>query len=242
MSENLIYGIHAVAKALENGNVGSLLVLHGKKNKAVKQLIVDAEKRGIAVSVMDGKAFDKHLGSVNHQGVAANLLKQQVTYSEDDIPFIFEKHDKNLILVLDEVTDPHNVGACLRTANAFGASMVIAPRKNSAPLNATVRKVASGAAESTPYIQVTNLVRTLTLLKDLGAWTYGADMDAKTSLDKVDFSGHVAVVMGSEGQGLRRLTKETIDEMFSIPMCGDVESLNVSVASAISLYAVKQKL
>ena len=240
MNENLIYGIHAVAKALESGNVSSLLVLHGKKNKAVKQLMADAEKQGVAVSVIDDKAFAKRLGQVNHQGVAATLSKQLVSFSEDDIPFIFERHDSNLILVLDEVTDPHNVGACLRTANAFGASMVIAPRKNSAPLNATVRKVASGAAESTPYIQVTNLVRTLGLLKELGAWTYGADMHADKSLNEMTFSGHVVMVMGSEGQGLRRLTRETLDEMFRIPMLGDVESLNVSVASAIALYEIRR--
>jgi 23S rRNA (guanosine2251-2'-O)-methyltransferase len=239
VKNNLIYGVHAVTKAIESDKVTSLYVQQGKKNKAIKTLLALAERKGISVNWLDDKAFEQQAGSGNHQGIMAMVASLSASYSEDDIPFIFERNENNLILVLDEVTDPHNVGACLRSANAFGVSMVIAPRKHSAPLNATVCKVACGAAETTPYIQVTNLVRTLSLLKELGAWTYGADMGADTSLSETKFAGHVVIVMGSEGQGLRRLTKDTLDEMFSIPMMGEVESLNVSVASAIALYEVR---
>ncbi len=237
MSIHYTYGIHAVTKAIEQGNARSIFLLRDKKNKAVSKVLKLAETHGLSVELCDDRALLSRVGDVNHQGVVASI-KSLESFSEADIPELFERQTRNIILVLDGVTDPHNAGACLRTADAFGVSMVIVPKNNSAPLNATVRKVACGGAETVPYIQVTNLARTLTLLKELGAWAYGADMDGQDALKEVDFSGHVLLVMGSEGQGLRRLTREHLDKVFHIPMQGQVESLNVSVATAISLYEI----
>jgi len=232
-----VYGIHAVTQALQSDNVRELFLLASKKNKKLQPIIELANANQVSVIKLDEKAFSQKAKRGNHQGVFA-VLKAAQRFAEGDIPFIFEKNERNIILCLEGVTDPHNLGACLRTAAAFGVSMVIAPKNNSAPVNATVRKVAVGATEIVPYIQVTNLVRVIKQLQELGAWAYGADMDGEKALPEIDFSGHVIMVMGSEGEGLRRLTRESMDGLFAIPMTGAVESLNVSVATAICLYEV----
>ena len=160
---------------------------------------------------------------------------------EDELPAIIESAEKPLLLVLDHVQDPHNLGACLRTADAAGCCAVIAPKDRSAPLNETVRRVACGGAESVPYIQVTNLVRTMRSLKDSGVWFAGTSDKATEDLYDVDLKGSMAIVMGAEGDGLRRLTEENCDFLVKIPMSGSVGCLNVSVAAGICLFEARRQ-
>ena len=161
---------------------------------------------------------------------------------EDELLDIIKAGDEALILILDQVQDPHNLGACLRTADGAGCRAVIAPKDRSAPLNETVRRIACGAAETTPYIQVTNLSRTIQLLKDEGFWLVGTSDNANQSLYEIDFKGKIGIVMGAEGKGLRRLTEEKCDFLAKLPMMGSVECLNVSVATGVCLYeAIRQR-
>ena len=169
-----------------------------------------------------------------------NLRKKSVR--EDELLDIIKAGDEALILILDQVQDPHNLGACLRTADGAGCRAVIAPKDQSAPLNETVRRVACGAAETTPYIQVTNLSRTIQLLKDEGFWLVGTSDNANQSLYEIDLKGKIGIVMGAEGKGLRRLTEEKCDFLVKLPMMGSVECLNVSVATGVCLYeAIRQR-
>lgn len=233
-----IYGLHAVLAALEKGNVGELTVCDTKRNEKIKKLIALAREKGCVVKIEKPAYFDKAFLKGNHQGVVAKL-KKKISFNESDIKTICQKADHPLlILLLDGVTDPHNLGACLRSAEASGADMVIVPKDKSVQLTPVVRKVASGAAESIPFIPVTNLARAMTLLKEEGVWLYGAAGEEKTPLYDIDFKGHTAILMGAEGKGLRRLTRENCDGLFSIPMKGTVESLNVSVATGVCLFEV----
>jgi 23S rRNA (guanosine2251-2'-O)-methyltransferase len=184
--------------------------------------------------------LDGMAGNGRHQGVLARVVDTPIPYL--DINDVLESLDEPpFLLVLDGVEDPHNLGACLRVADAMGVHAVIAPKDRAAGLNATVRKVACGAAESVPFIAVTNLARTLRELKEAGIWLVGAAAEAEGDLFSVKLSGPLALVLGAEGTGLRRLTAETCDELVHIPMFGSVESLNVSVASGICLYEVRRQ-
>ena len=177
-------------------------------------------------------------GEKNHQGVFARC-SQVPTYGEADLEaLVNNKQGDLLLLVLDGVTDPHNLGACLRTANAAGADAVIVPKDKSAALNATAIKIACGAADTTPLIKVTNLSRTLKDLQQSGVWIYGTAGEASNSVYQTSFAGHVAIVMGAEGEGMRRLTREGCDHLIHIPMAGAVSSLNVSVATGVCLFEV----
>ena len=179
----------------------------------------------------------KHTHSNDH---GKNLRKKSVR--EDELLEIIKAGDEALILILDQVQDPHNLGACLRTADGVGCRAVIAPKDRSAPLNETVRRIACGAAETTPYIQVTNLSRTIQLLKDEGFWLVGTSDNANQSLYEIDLKGKIGIVMGAEGKGLRRLTEEKCDFIAKLPMMGSVECLNVSVATGVCLYeAIRQR-
>jgi 23S rRNA (guanosine2251-2'-O)-methyltransferase len=188
----------------------------------------------------DGLRLAKLAGSHGHQGVAARVTAIEQAHSLDDL--LDGIAGPPLLLVLDGVTDPHNLGACLRVADGAGAHAVIAPKDHAVGVNATVAKVASGAAETVPYFMVTNLARTLGELKERSIWCVGASDDAPRTLYQADFKGPVALVLGAEGSGMRQLTRKTCDELVSIPMRGAVESLNVSVASGICLYeALRQR-
>ena len=183
------------------------------------------------------------VSDVQHQGVVALLRASSSGVREDLQEFVAQRlaetrQDKLLLLVLDEVQDPHNLGACLRSADAAGVDAVVVPADNSVGLTPVVRKVASGAAETVPLFQVTNLQRALGELQDVGVWIYGAAGEASESLFDLDLTGHAAIVMGAEGRGLRRLTRERCDQLFQLPMKGSVTSLNVSVAAGISLFEV----
>jgi 23S rRNA (guanosine2251-2'-O)-methyltransferase len=196
-----------------------------------------AREQGTKVLRVDAQALQAALGDVAHQGVAAEVLPL-APWSEDDLAGAVAAQPGALVLALDGVQDPHNLGACLRTADACGALAVVVPKDRAANLSAVVRKVAAGAAESVPLVTVTNLVRTLKLLKEADLWVTGADADAPRTAAEVDFTGGTVLVLGAEGAGLRHLTRQTCDHMVRLPQLGSVESLNVSVAAGMLLYEV----
>jgi 23S rRNA (guanosine2251-2'-O)-methyltransferase len=243
MAEQWVIGIHAVRELLlQGGDVKRLCVQAGRNDVRVEELVKLAATAGIPVDTIPRREIDR-LGDGRHQGVAAWVEFSRSTWHEQDLRALLDKLDHDpLLLVLDEVTDPHNLGACLRTADAAGVDAVIITKDRSAPLNMTVRKVASGAAETVPVVAVTNLSRTLQELKERGIWLCGTAGEAGKSLYQQDLIGPLALVMGSEGKGLRRLTQETCDFLVAIPMAGTVSSLNVSVAAGICLFeAVRQR-
>lgn len=247
MKNQATYGIHAVKQLLElrASDVKEILVLSSRKNKRVDEIVFLSEQEGVSVTVVDNKEID-NLVSGKHQGVVAiikgNAIDNDNSMSEQQLYDLVRRIDNPLLLVLDGVTDPHNLGACLRTADAAGVNAVIIPKDKSVGLNPTVKKVASGAAESIPLVTVTNLARALEKLKVLGVWTVGTDDGATSSIFQQDLTGPLAIVMGSEGTGLRRLTREKCDYLVAIPMFGQLSSLNVSVASGVALFeAVRQR-
>ncbi len=245
MREDLIYGIHAIQHLL-NSKPEQFLELHIQDthdNKSLLSLASLAKTLGVNVSGVSKKQLDQWLPERNHQGVAAKVRLQPLL-TEDDFSTLIDACDKPpLFLILDGVQDPHNLGACLRTADAVGVTAVIIPKDRSAGLTPVVRRVASGAAETVPVVQVTNLVRAIEMLKKLGVWIMGTSMQTTQSLYQVDLKGSVAIVLGAEGTGLRRLTEEHCDILMQIPMIGVVESLNVSVAAGVCLYeATRQRL
>ena len=241
--KTLITGIHAVESALKNDadNITQVWIAENKRNQRVKELINHAQKRGLISHRADTAMLDKLAKTHQHQGVVAEYNAPE-SYNEDDLLTIVENIDSSvtppLLLVLDGVTDPHNLGACLRTAEGAGVHAVIAPKDNAVGLTPAARKVASGAAETVPFIQVTNLVRTIEKLKQMGIWFIGTSDKAQADLYTYDFKTPSAIVMGAEGKGLRRLTEEHCDTLVSIPMAGQVSSLNVSVATGVCLYEV----
>jgi 23S rRNA (guanosine2251-2'-O)-methyltransferase len=245
MAQNeFIYGVHAVAAALRNDKVRvhELIVQHGRDDARVTELLALAQQRSVPVRRVPRKELDERFGGARHQGVVAGCSGFP-HYDENDLESILGSvQGPPFLLVLDGVQDPHNLGACLRSADGAGVHAVIVPKDRAAPLNATVRKVASGAAESVPVVQVTNLARMLRELKESGVWFVGAAGEAEKSIFETDLRGPLGIVMGAEGQGLRRLTKEHCDFLARIPMAGVVASLNVSVATGICLFeAVRQR-
>jgi 23S rRNA (guanosine2251-2'-O)-methyltransferase len=241
---NLVYGIHAVRAVLDKhaDRVTQVWLQSGRHDERLNALTKLAAERGVKVELRAVRELDQRANGEPHQGAIAQLSSGG-TLGEGALDEILERAGPMpLVLVLDGVQDPHNLGACLRTADAAGVACVIVPRDRAAGLSATVRKVASGAAETVPLIQVVNLSRTLKWLKERGLWLVGTDDEAKTSLHAADLKGPMAVVMGAEGAGMRRLTRDHCDLLVSIPMAGVVESLNVSVSAGIVLYeAVRQR-
>ncbi len=214
-----------------------------RRDARMRQFMDRAREAGVRLVESDGLRLAKLCGSHGHQGVVARVQAVEQVHSLDELLEDLEARGiPPLLLVLDGVTDPHNLGACLRVADGAGAHAVIAPKDHAAGINATVAKVASGAAETVPYFMVTNLARTLGELKERNIWCIGTSDDAPRTLYDVDFKGPVALVLGAEGEGMRQLTRKTCDELISIPMQGAVESLNVSVASGVCLYeALRQR-
>lgn len=239
MSADTLFGIHAVSTLLKRDpkRVRRLLVQQGREDGRLQALIEQAGQLGIELQRRSRAQLDELAGGV-HQGIVAECTPLRAG-SESDLEQLLDTlEEPALLLVLDGVTDPHNLGACLRTADAAGAHAVIAPKDKSAPLNATAAKVACGAAEVVPYIQVTNLARTLQLLQGYGIWITGTAGEASEELFETDLRGALALVMGAEGKGMRRLTREHCDRLVKIPMAGEVSSLNVSVATGICLFEV----
>ena len=237
----LIYGFHAVIAKLRHDAVGvrEIFLAVGRQDNRARDLLQLAEAKGIKVASIDATRLDGMAKGERHQGVVARVNAQQRFVTLDDV--LDELKEPALLLVLDGVTDPHNLGACLRVADAAGAHAVIAPKDRACGLNATAIKVASGAADTVPYIVVTNLARSLREIKERGIWTIGAAGEASKDLYAIEQKGATAWVLGAEGEGLRRLTRETCDELGRIPMYGAVESLNVSVASGICLFEARRQ-
>jgi len=237
----LIYGFHAVSAKLRHAPDAVLEVYLSadRKDARVRKFLVQAEAAGVRISQAEGDKLDGLVGTRRHQGVVA---KVDATRCDIKLADVLDSLDENaLILVLDGVQDPHNLGACLRVADAAGAHAVVAPKDRAVGLNATAVKVASGAADTVPYITVTNLARALREMQEAGVWVVGAAGEADKTLYDIDQKVPVAWVLGAEGDGLRRLTRDTCDELARIPMHGSVESLNVSVASGICLFEARRQ-
>lgn len=242
MSE-MIYGIHAVQALLERApeRFQEVYVLKGREDKRLLPLIHALEAQGVVIQVANRQFLDEKSEGAVHQGIIARV-KPGRQYQENDLPDLLASLEQPFLLILDGVTDPHNLGACLRSADAAGVHAVIVPRDRSAQLNATAKKVACGAAENVPLIRVTNLARTMRLLQEENVWIVGTAGEADHTLFQSKMTGPMALVMGAEGEGMRRLTREHCDELISIPMAGSVSSLNVSVATGICLFeAVRQR-
>ena len=240
-NKRLIYGFHAVNARLWQ-NPKSLLELYvqeGKSDARTREVLEQAAKRGVRVHFADAERLAAICKNARHQGVAGFIDASKNHVHLEDV--LENLKEPPFLLVLDGITDPHNLGSCLRTADAMGVHAVIAPKDRSAGLNATVSKVACGAAESLPYITVTNLARTLRELKEYGIWIVGTDMGGEADLFHYPVPESVAWVMGNEGEGMRRLTREHCDALVSIPMYGSVESMNVSVSTGMVLAETRRQ-
>jgi 23S rRNA (guanosine2251-2'-O)-methyltransferase len=239
----VLFGFHAVGVRLKTSPASVIEIYYEptRRDARMRQFLERVKEAGVRLIEADALRIAKLAGSHGHQGVAARVNEIKMVHSLDDLLDALEGIDAPLILVLDGVTDPHNLGACLRVADGAGAHAVIAPKDHAVGVNATVAKVASGAAETVPYFMVTNLARTLNELKERNIWIIGTSDDAPKTLFDVDLKGPTALVVGAEGDGMRQLTRKTCDELVSIPMQGAVESLNVSVASGVCLYEARRQ-
>ena len=239
----ILFGFHAVGVRLKTApqSVIEIYVDPTRRDARMRQFVERAKEAGARLIEADGLRIAKLAGSHGHQGVAARVSAVAQVHSLDELLERVESVEAPLILVLDGVTDPHNLGACLRVADGAGAHAVIAPKDHAVGINATVAKVASGAAETMPYFMVTNFARTLNELKERNIWIIGTSDDADKTLYQMDLKGPVALVLGAEGSGMRQLTRKTCDELVRIPMQGAVESLNVSVASGVCLYEARRQ-
>ncbi|MCK2149166.1 MULTISPECIES: 23S rRNA (guanosine(2251)-2'-O)-methyltransferase RlmB [Marinobacter] len=244
MSGEFVFGWHAFEAVLkrEPERLQQVWIQTGRQDKRVKSVTDALDGLGVRWKVVHRRELDERVSGV-HQGIVAAVSESR-EWTEDDLLAQLAGSDKPpFLLVLDGVTDPHNLGACMRTADAVGVQAVIVPKDKSASLTPVARKVACGAAETVPFVRVTNLARFLRILKDQGVWLIGTAGEADATLFQADFKGPVALVMGAEGKGMRRLTREHCDQLINIPMLGHVDSLNVSVATGVCLYqALRQRL
>ncbi|KNZ31623.1 MAG: 23S rRNA methyltransferase [Methylibium sp. NZG] len=242
MSSQVLFGFHAVTVRLKAApkSVREVHVDATRRDQRMRQFVERAREAGARLIDSDDDRLHKLCGSTRHQGVVARVEKLAMSHSLDDTLDAIDSDP--LLLVLDGITDPHNLGACLRVADGAGAHAVIAPKDHAVGVNATVAKVASGAADTVPYFMVTNLARTLNELKERNIRVVGTSDDAPQSLYELDLRGPLALVLGAEGSGMRQLTRKTCDALVRLPMHGAVESLNVSVASGVCLYeAMRQR-
>ncbi len=242
---HIIAGINSVRTALKHGadGVAEVWVEAKRRDQKIREIIGLAKDSGVMVHQVDRAELDDLVPGVNHQGAVAKVAVPAALGEKDLESLLSNSYAPPLLLVLDGVQDPHNLGACLRSADAAGVTAVIAPKDRSVGMTPTVCKVASGAAETVPFIQVTNLVRTIRWLQDEHrVWVVGADGEAESTIYNMDLKGPLAIIMGAEEKGMRRLTREACDALASLPMAGSVESLNVSVATGICLYeALRQR-
>lgn len=243
-SSDLIYGIHAVEAALEgDARIIEIWVEQTRQDKRVESILELASLKGLQCKRVTSQFLKETLPDARHQGVVVRLASVTLK-NESDLAALLDALDEPpFILLLDGVTDPHNLGACMRTAEAAGVHAIVVPKDKSCGMTATVRKVASGAAELLPFVQVTNLSRCLKSLQQRGIWIIGTDLETETNVYQQDLKGPLAIVMGAEAKGLRRLTKENCDSLVKLPMKGTIESLNVSVATGVVLFeALRQRL
>jgi len=242
MSTKVLFGFHAVTVRLKTApaSIGEIHVDPARRDARMRQFVERAREAGVRLIESDDARLAQIAGTSRHQGVVARVTAHKAQHSLDDV--LDGVSGAPLVLVLDSVTDPHNLGACLRVADGAGAHAVVAPKDHAVGLNATVAKVASGAAETVPYLMVTNLARTLGELKERDIRVIGTSDDAALTIYDVDLRGPVALVLGAEGPGMRQLTRKSCDDLVRIPMAGAVESLNVSVAAGVCLYeALRQR-
>ena len=238
-----VFGIHAVQTKLQRNpeRVQEIWFQEGREDQRLNQVKALADEQGIECQMMPRRELDNKVKG-RHQGVVAGCTPNPAKDEHFLTQLLAELNEPIFLLILDGVTDPHNLGACLRTADAAGVHAVVAPKDKSASLNSTVSKVACGAAESIPFVQVTNLARCLKSLQDAGVWVTGTAGEATQHIYQTDLTGNMALVMGAEGEGMRRLTREGCDQLVKIPMAGEVSSLNVSVAAGVCLFeAVRQR-
>jgi len=242
-SRHLVYGLHAVAAVLDRApeRLLELWVAQARDDARVRDLKERALAAGVSVQATSSESLGKLAGDVAHQGVVASVRPLRTWDEHDLIASLSQIDGDPLLLVLDGVTDPHNLGACLRTAEAAGVHAVVIPKDRSAAVDGVARKVAAGAAEFVPVAVVTNLARTLQLLKEQGIWVVGLDGDAPQTLHEADLARPLALILGAEGAGMRRLTRERCDFVVRIPMAGQVESLNVSVAAGVALFEARRQ-
>jgi 23S rRNA (guanosine2251-2'-O)-methyltransferase len=242
-NDELVFGIHAVNALMDSApeRFIEIWLLKGREDERFMPIINMARKLGISAQMVQRKVLDEKSEGEQHQGVIARV-KQGKVFTENDLDDIINKANAQgippFLLILDGVTDPHNLGACLRNADASGVQAIIVPKDNAARITPTVRKVAVGAVESVPLVQVTNLSRTMKQLQELGVWIIGTAGETDTCLYDVKLSGPMALVMGAEGKGMRRLTRENCDQLVKLPMAGKVSSLNVSVATGVCLFEI----
>jgi len=237
----LIHGFHAVLSRVRQnaGSIREIYIDAARDDRRARELKQVAESRGLRIMPVDARRLDGMTGNERHQGVAARVELARLPVHLDDV--LEGLAEPPLLLILDGVTDPHNLGACLRVADAMGVHAVVAPKDRAVGLNATVEKVASGAAETVPYIAVTNLARAMRDLKERGVWLIGADERGEQTLFEAKLDGPLAWVLGAEGEGMRRLTRESCDLLVRIPMLGTVASLNVSVSAGICLAETRRQ-
>lgn len=240
--EDVIYGRNPILEAINAGHeINKLLVLEGSKDKNLQKVINAARDKKILIQFVERKLMDKISEGENHQGVIAYVSPYHYYELEELIQLAKEKNEEPLLIICDEITDPHNLGSIIRTANAVGAHGVIIPKRRSAAINQTVVKTSCGAVEYVPVARVTNITQTIKQLQNLGVWVVGTDMDAPLYYE-ANLTGNIAIVIGNEGEGISRLVKESCDLMVSLPMMGQVSSLNAAVAGSIVMYeAIKQR-
>lgn len=242
-NDELVFGLHAINALIKRSpeRFIEMWLLKGREDERLLPVINLARKHGIPCQFVNRKVLDDKSSGEQHQGIIARVTPGK-TYTEADLEDIVIQAEQQgqppFLLILDGVTDPHNLGACLRNADAAGVQAIVVPKDNAARITATVRKVAVGAAETVPLVQVTNLVRTMKALQQMGLWIIGTAGEAEQCIYDVKLSGPMALVMGAEGKGMRRLTRETCDQLVKLPMAGSVSSLNVSVASGICLFEI----
>lgn len=239
----IIFGFHAVQSRMRQQSISikEILIDQDRVDPRMQDLIELAKSNGIRVMQIERSRLDGLAHHGRHQGVVAKVVDDLMPYKDIDDILDADFKEPPFLLILDGVEDPHNLGACLRVADAMGVDAVIAPKDRAVGLNATVRKVASGAAETVPFIAVTNLARTIKKIKEYGVFVIGTTMDSKGTLHNSKLDGPIALVLGAEGSGIRRLTAEHCDSLITIPMFGSVESLNVSVATGMCLYEVRRQ-
>lgn len=241
-TEEIIAGRNSVAEALKSGrSINKILITKGQRHGSVRNIINDARQQGLIVQETEAAKLDELAGGTRHQGILA--LAAPITYVEveDILNGARKKEQAPFVILLDELEDPHNVGAILRTADATGVHGVLIPKRRSCPVSATVAKTSAGAVEYVPIARIGNIVQTINELKEAGLWVVGADMDGDKNFFEMDLTGPIAVVVGSEGKGLGRLTKEKCDFLVRIPMKGSMNSLNASVACSLLLYEIMKQ-
>ncbi len=240
-NSNIIYGRNPVLEAVRSGReIDRLLVAHGVTGGSVTAIIAKCKARGILIKEISPQKLDYYCGGANHQGVAVMYAAEEYSTPEEILKTAKERDEKPFIIICDEIEDPHNLGAIIRTAEASGVHGIIIPKRRSASLNATVAKSASGALEYMKVARVTNIANTIDYLKENGVWVFGADMDGD-DYTLTDFDTPCAIVIGNEGKGIGTLTSKKCDGIISLPMCGKINSLNASVAAGILMYEVVRK-